>query len=142
MTTGLDQALIDWWQATATLVALIPVDRVASEVRQSDEQTDDDRDEDGHFDDCVVFSAKSELHWKTNSQTGWKSSVMIDCFSVDYDRSKAIAQAVSAAWNNTTFTGTGSIITLARLTGLASVQDAESGIWNHSATFSMNHNGL
>ena len=142
MTTGLDQALVDWWKATAVLSALIPIDRVASEIRQTDDQTDDDRDNDGHFDDCVVFEAASELHWKTNSTTGWKSVVKLNCYSVDYDRSKTIAQAVAVAWNNTTYTGTGSIITLARLTGLTSVQDAESGIWNHTTTFLMNHNGI
>ena len=142
MSTGLDQAVVDWWRATSTLVALVPVNLVASEIRQTDEQTDDDGNNDGRFDDCVVFSAKSELHWKTNSTTGWKSVVTMECYSIDYDRSKDIAQALSVAWNNTTFTGSGSIITLARLTGLTSVQDVESGIWNHTATFNMNHNGI
>lgn len=142
MTTGLDQALVDWWRATAGLVSLVPVDRVASEIRQTDEQADDDRDNDGRFDDCVVFSAKSEVHWKTNSTTGWKSVVTLACYSIDYDKSKTIAQAAAVAWNNTTYTGTGSIITLARLTGLTSEQDVDSGIWNHTATFTMNHNGI
>lgn len=142
MSAGLDQAIVDWWRATATLVALVPVDRVASEIRQTDEQTDDDENNDGRFDDCVVFEVASEVHWKTNSTTGWKSVVKLSCYSADYDASKTIVQAVATNWNNTTFTGSGSIITLARLTGLVAVQDVESGIWNHTATFNMNHNGI
>lgn len=142
MTTGLDRALVDWWRATAALSALVPVERVAAEIKQADETITDDDDSDGHFDDCVVFQIASEPHWKTNCSQGWQSVVKLSVFSIDYDRSKHIAQAIASAWNNTTYTATGSTITLSRLTGITPAQDNTTGLWDHTVSFQMNHTGI
>jgi hypothetical protein len=142
VTTGLDQAICEWWKETPALLQLVPVDRVAAEIVQAVEQIGDDDNEDGHFEDCVVFQIASEPHYRTNSGQGWKSAVKFSCFSIDYDKSKAIAQAVSAAWNNTSFTGTGSTITLSRFNGLTPGQDETTGVWDHTASFEMNHTGV
>ena len=144
MTTGLDQALVEWWTATAALSDLVPADRVAAELKQVDELNDDDVDNDGHFDDCVVFQIASTPHWKTNSGRGWKSDVKLSAVSIDYDRSKAIAEAIAAAWNDTTFTGTASTVTLS-IPGspfITPSQDEPTGIWDHTVAFTMNHTGI
>ena len=142
MTTGLDQAMVEWWSDTDSLTALVPVDRVDSEIRQSDEYVLDDSDGDGVFDDCVVFQIASEPHWRTNSTQGWRSAVKLSALSADYTRSKTIAQAIATAWNNATFTGSGSAITLSRMTGIAPTQDDTTGIWDHTISFDMNHSGV
>jgi hypothetical protein len=142
LSTGLDRALIDWWRATPALNSLVPVDRVASEIKQTDETLTDDDDNDGHFDDCVVFQIASEPHWRTNSTRGWKSVVKLSVFSMDYDKSKAIAQAIESAWDDGTHTATGSTITLSRSTGIIGVQDETTGIWDHTVSFNMNHTGI
>jgi len=142
MTTGLDQAIIDWWRATAALSALVPVERVASEVMQIDETKEDDDDGDLRFDDCVIFQIASEPHWRTNSSQGWKSTVKISALSIDYDKSKTLGQAIATAWNNTNFTGTGSTITLSRFNGITPAQDTDSGIWDHTVSFEMHHTGI
>lgn len=142
MSTGLDKALSEWWAATAPLTALVPAERVSSEIIQTNETTDGDSDGDGYFDDCVVFQIASEPHWRTNSGRGWKSQVKLSALSIDYDRSHAIAQAVHSAWDSGTFTGSGSAVTMARSTGMTPTQDADSGIWDHTISFDMNHNGI
>lgn len=142
MTTGLDQAIVDWWRDTSSLNSLVHLDLVAAELRQADETIEQDDDENREPDDCVMFQIASEPHYRTNSGQGWKSVVKVSCLSVDYDRSKTIAQAVAVAWNNTPFTGTGSTITLSRFTGIVPAQDDETGIWDHTVSFIMNHTGI
>lgn len=142
MSTGLDQALIDWWNATPSLLAIVPIELVAAELDQVVEQIARDEDGDGHFDACVIFQIASEPHYRTNSGQGWKSAVKISAISHDYDKSKSLAQAIAVAWNNTNFTGTGSTITLSRFNGLTSAQNEADGIWDHTASFEMNHTGV
>lgn len=142
MTTGLDQAIIEWWTATASLATLVPVARVVSEIMQVDETKEEDNDNDDRFDDLVVFQIATAPHWRTNSAQNWKSDVKLSALSIDYDRSKDIAQAVAVAWNSSTFTGTGSTITVCRFNGLTPAQDVESGIWDHTVSFEMHHTGI
>ena len=57
MTTenGIDRTIVEWWQATEALTDLVPVDRVATEIMQTDEAIAEDDDGDLIFDDCVVL---------------------------------------------------------------------------------------
>ena len=142
MTTGLDQAIIEWWRATGVLSALVPVERVASEIMPVDETKAEDDDGDDRFDDCVIFQIASEPHWRTNSAQNWKSAVKMSALSIDYDKSKTIAQAIATAWNSSSFTGSGSTITVCRFNGLTPAQDIESGIWDHTVSFDMHHTGI
>lgn len=142
MTTGLDQAIIEWWRATAVLSALVPVDRVASEIMQVDETKAEDENEDDRFDACVIFQIASEPHWRTNSAQNWKSTVKMSAMSFDYDQSKTIAQQIATAWNSSNFTGSGSTITVCRFNGLTPAQDTETGIWDHTVSFEMHHTGI
>lgn len=46
---------------------MIPIERVGTEIIQTNETVDADADQDGHFDDCVVLQVATEPHWRTNS---------------------------------------------------------------------------
>lgn len=142
MTTGLDQCIVEWWSLTSSLVALVPVSRVAAEAAQLNETVDSDEDTDGTFDDCVIFQVASEPHWRTNSGRGWKSTVKLSALSVDYDRAKAIATAIGDNWDNKSFSGSQAAITLARSIGLTPEQDLQSGIWDFTISFEMQHRSL
>lgn len=142
MTTGLDQCLCEWWRDTDVVASIIPVERVSSEIQQTNETIDADGDQDGQFDDCVVFQVASDPHWRTNSGRGWKSVVKMSVLSIDYDRSKETAQVLERAWDAQVFTGSGSSITYCRSKGLNGVQDESTGIWDHTVSFEINHSGV
>lgn len=142
MTTGLDQCLMEWWRDTDAVSAMIPSERVSSEIQQINEAVESDNDSDGRFDDCAVFQIASDPHWRTNSGRGWKSQVKMSVLSADYDRSKGTAQKLERAWDAATFTGSGSSITFCRSIGLSATQDETTGIWDHTVSFEINHTGV
>lgn len=142
MSTGLDKCLVERWRDTDGLGALVPVELVSSEITQVNESVDSDKNADGHFDDCVVFQVASDPHWRTNSGRGWKSQVKISCLSIDYDRSKLIAQTVETAWDSQSFTGSSSSITFTRSNGLNGTQDEATGVWDHTVSFEIHHTGV
>lgn len=121
---------------------MIPIERVSSEIQQINESTESDDDQDGHFDDCVVFQVASDPHWRTNSGRGWKSQVKMSILSIDYDRSKWVAQKLERAWDAATFTGSESSVTYCRSIGLNGVQDETTGVWDHTVSFEINHTGV
>ncbi len=142
MSTGLDQCLIERWRDTAGLNSLIPVKLVGTEVIQTNETIDSDDDKDGHFDDCVVLQVATEPHWRTNSGRGWKSQVKVSVMSIDYDRGKAVAQRCETLWDSNTFTGSESVISFCRSSGISSEQDESTGIWDSTVSFEIQHNGV
>ena len=142
MSTGLDQCLIERWRDTAGLNSLIPVKLVGTEVIQTNETIDSDDDKDGHFDDCVVLQVATEPHWRTNSGRGWKSQVKVSVMSIDYDRGKAVAQRCETLWDSNTFTGSESVISFSRSSGISSEQDESTGVWDSTVSFEIHHNGV
>ena len=142
MSTGLDQCLIERWRDTAGLNSLIPVKLVGTEVIQTNETIDSDDDKDGHFDDCVVLQVATEPHWRTNSGRGWKSQVKVSVMSIDYDRGKAVAQRCETLWDSNTFTGSESVISFCRSSGISSEQDESTGVWDSTVSFEIQHNGV
>jgi hypothetical protein len=142
VSTGLDQCLIERWRDTAGLNSLIPVKLVGTEVIQTNETIDSDDDKDGHFDDCVVLQVATEPHWRTNSGRGWKSQVKVSVMSIDYDRGKAVAQRCETLWDSNTFTGSESVISFCRSSGISSEQDESTGIWDSTVSFEIQHNGV
>jgi hypothetical protein len=142
VSTGLDQCLIERWRDTAGLNSLIPVKLVGTEVIQTNETIDSDDDKDGHFDDCVVLQVATEPHWRTNSGRGWKSQVKVSVMSIDYDRGKAVAQRCETLWDSNTFTGSESVISFCRSSGISSEQDKSTGIWDSTVSFEIQHNGV
>ena len=142
MSTGLDQCLVERWRNTSSLVTLIPPELVASEIAQLNESVDADKDEDGHFDDCVVFQVATDPHWRTNSGRGWKSQVKMSVLSMDYDHSKHAAQLLERAWDSGTFMGSETSMTFTRSNGLSGTQDEQSGIWDHTVSFEIHHTGV
>jgi hypothetical protein len=142
VSTGLDQCLIERWRDTAGLNSLIPVKLVGTEVIQTNETIDSDDDKDGHFDDCVVMQVATEPHWRTNSGRGWKSQVKVSVMSIDYDRGKEVAQRCETLWDSNTFTGSESVISFCRSSGISSEQDESTGIWDSTVSFEIQHNGV
>lgn len=142
MSTGLDQCLIERWKGTSGLVSMIPAERVGTEIIQTNETIDADADQDGHFDDCVVVQVATEPHWRTNSGRGWKSQVKVSVLSIDYDRGKAVAQRCETLWDGGTFTGSESVISFCRSSGISSEQDESTGVWDSTVSFEIQHNGV
>lgn len=123
-------------------MSMIPVERVGTEIIQTNEVIDADKDQDGHFDDCVVLQVATEPHWRTNSGRGWKSQVKVSVMSIDYDRGKAVAQRCETLWDSNTFTGSESVISFCRSSGISSEQDESTGIWDSTVSFEIQHNGV
>ena len=141
--TGIDRAIGEWWAATAALCDLVPVERLVASVDQYAETLDDDADDDGYFDDLVVFDAVSEPAWRTNSSQGWRTSLTLGCMSIDYDRSKAIAQQAVSSWQNQGFTGSAVEIATAKPSGqMTTTQDDATGVWTTSIQFVLMHVGV
>lgn len=141
--TGIDRAIGEWWAATAALCDLVPADRLVASVDQYAETLDDDADDDGYFDDLVVFDAVSEPAWRTNSNQGWRTSLTLGCMSIDYDRSKAIAQQAVTSWQNQGFTGSAVEIATAKPSGqMTTTQDDATGVWTTAVQFDLMHVGV
>ena len=58
--TGIDRVLGEWWAATDSLAAMIPPDRLVAEIDAREEGEDRDDDEDGYFDETVIFDVTTE----------------------------------------------------------------------------------
>jgi hypothetical protein len=141
--TGIDRAVGEWWASTSALCDLVPIDRVVASVDQFLENQDEDQDEDGYFDDLVVFDATSEPAWRTNSSQGWRTSLTLACMSIDYDRSKAIGQQAIVSWQNQGFSGSAVEIATAKPSGqMTTTQDESTGIWTTSIQFDLYHIGV
>ena len=136
---GLDQAIQDWWQATRDLTTLVPVDRVASEIRQTDETLPDDEDEDFFFDDCVVHQITTDSLWRTNSGQGYQSTVILSAYSFEEDDAKRIIDTARLNWDRETFLGSTSKITLCHFGETVTEQDEEESLWVSEVTITMNH---
>jgi len=141
-TTGIDRVLGEWWEATASLVNLVPADHFVAEMDTRDESEDRDEDDDGYFDETVIFDIATEPAWRTNSAQGWRSTVTLSCLSIDYDVSRQIAAEIIAQWANQGYTGTGNTISCAKPTGaLTTTQDDTTGIWESTVRLDMWHQG-
>ena len=143
MDTGIDRLVCEWWSQTAALSALVPADRVAAEIVQQSEEFAEDEDDDGEFDDCVVFEITTEPHWRTNSARGYQSGVQLTAISADYSRSEAIGKQIISSWADQSFSSEGVQVTDCRPDGMIErSQDEQTGLWQHSVTLRMNHVGV
>ena len=143
MDTGIDRLVCEWWSQTAALSALVPADRVAAEIVQQSEEFAEDEDDDGEFDDCVVFEITTEPHWRTNSARGYQSGVQLTAISADYGRSEAIGKQIISSWADKSFSSEGVQVTDCRPDGMIERnQDEQTGLWQHSVTLRMNHVGV
>jgi hypothetical protein len=143
MSGGVEQALHQWWQATAALTALVPVDRVGGEVLGFNESEDADADGDGWFDSCVVFVINTQPQYRTNSSRGYQSMVTVSCLSRYYDEAKDIAQAILSAWTDQSFTHEQIEISWARPVGQIEVQqDEQTQVWEHKLQLELIHQGV
>jgi hypothetical protein len=143
MDTGIDRLICEWWSQTAALSALVPADRVASEIIQQSEDLAEDDDADGVFDDCVVFDITTEPHWRTNSARGYQSAITLAAMSADYIRSEAVAQQIIRSWADQSFSSEAISVTDCRPDGIMErSQDEQTGLWQHSVTLRMNHVGV
>lgn len=144
MTTGIDEALIAWWESSETLCNLVPVEDVAIESLQVNEDSEDDTTEeddnaDGLFDDCVSITIATERQYQTNSGTGYQSNVSVSCMSADYDAAVEIGTAVISAWHRGTFTSAGAAIGLSLFQSAETKQNLTTGVWERVVVFHMNH---
>jgi hypothetical protein len=144
--TGLDRAIQEWWAATAALSAIIPPERVATEIMQSNEddaEATNDADNDDFFDPCVVLRITTEPHWRTNTGRGYQSTVRLMTMAIDYDTAHDVAQQVLASWTDQTFQGSGSLISWCRPTGeIDATQDEQTQVWMFTVPLQMNHSGV
>ncbi|MFN9289474.1 MAG: hypothetical protein ACK6EB_15485, partial [Planctomyces sp.] len=84
-----------------------------------------------------------EPAWRTNSSQGWRTSVTLGCMSIDYDRSKAIAQQAVTSWQNQGFTGSSVEIATAKPSGqMTTTQDDATGVWTTAVQFDLMHVGV
>jgi hypothetical protein len=139
---GIDRVIGEWWAATETLAALVPPDRLVAEIDTREEGEDRDDNNDGYFDETVIFDITTEPAWRTNSAQGWRSQVVLSCLSIDYDVSKQIATAITNAWANQGFSGSVNSITTCKPTGaITTMQDEATGVWETAVRFDMWHQG-
>lgn len=140
--TGIDRVLGEWWAATDSLAAMIPPDRLVAEIDAREESEDRDDDDDGYFDETVIFDVTTEPAWRTNSAQGWKSLVTLSVLSIDYDVSKQIAAEIVAQWANQSYTGTANSIACCKPSGaITTTQDEATGVWETAVRFDMWHQG-
>jgi hypothetical protein len=141
--TGIDRLIGEWWAQTATLSALVPLNRVVASVDEFAETEQQDENEDDFFDDAVVFTITTEPAWRTNSQRGYKSILTLSCLAINYDDSKTIGQEIVAQWADRGFTGTASKVIQARPAGqLTTEQDTQTGIWETQVQLEIMHTGV
>lgn len=144
MTTGIDEALIQWWGATDSLTELVPIENVSIETEQVDEDSEDDettedQDDDGLFDDYVVIKVRTEKHWQTNSGTGYRSTVDVQCNSFDYESVAGLSSQVESSWHRGSYSASGSEIALSLFVDAECSQDETTGVWTKTVKFQMNH---
>ena len=141
--TGLDRAIGEWWTATASLSALVPVNRVVASVDEFAETEQQDDNADDYFDDAVVFTIVTEPSWRTNSARGYKSTLTLSCLSINYDDSKTIGQQVVSEWGDQGFVGSSTRVIQCRPTGLLTTeQDQQTGVWETQIQFEIMHVGV
>lgn len=141
--TGLDRVIGEWWTATASLSALVPVNRVVASVDEFAETEQQDDNADDYFDDAVVFTIVTEPAWRTNSARGYRSTLTLSCLSINYDDSKTIGQQVVAEWADQGFAGSSTRVIQCRPTGLLTTeQDQQTGVWETQIQFEIMHVGV
>lgn len=141
--TGLDRVIGEWWTATASLSAMVPVNRVVASVDEFAETEQQDDNADDYFDDAVVFTIVTEPAWRTNSARGYKSTLTLSCLSINYDDSKTIGQQVVLEWGDHGFAGSATRVIQCRPTGLLTTeQDQQTGVWETQIQFEIMHVGV
>lgn len=139
MAATIDRMLLEWWNQTAALNQLVPVDRVTTEIEQTDEEDADDEDSDWLIDDCVVYDIATESLYRTNSGQGFRSDVELMAYSHSYEAAKTIIQQVRSSWERQTFTLDGSKITTCFVGAETTEQDETDGRWAVTVDLTINH---
>ena len=141
--TGLDRVIGEWWTATASLSALVPINRVVASVDEFAETEQQDDNADDYFDDAVVFTIVTEPSWRTNSARGYRSTLTLSCLSINYDDSKTIGQQIVSEWGDQGFAGSSTRVIQCRPTGLLTTeQDQQTGVWETQIQFEIMHVGV
>lgn len=141
--TGLDRVIGEWWTATSSLPALVPVNRVVASVDEFAETEQQDDNADDYFDDAVVFTIVTEPAWRTNSARGYRSTLTLSCLSINYDDSKTIGQQIVLEWGDQGFAGSATRVIQCRPTGLLTTeQDQQTGVWETQVQFEIMHVGV
>lgn len=140
MAAGLSQAILEFWDQSEPLTTAVPTERVSHEIRQTNEDIADDDDESEMFDTCVTYEVVTDVLWRTNSGVGYRSDVTLTCYSESADEAQQVGRAISAAFERQSFIGSECVVTLIRLAGgMELEQDEETGLWQASVPFTMNH---
>jgi hypothetical protein len=136
----LDEALLTLWGRTPELTQLVPVDRVSTEIIQDDEGLSDDDDADWILDDCVTYEIDTEVLYRSNSGTGYRSDVTFTAFSVQYEDCKKIQEQIRDSFDRLPkFDGHVCRITTCLVNEGTVEQDEADGYWAASVNLLINH---